>query len=89
MKAQCETEDIYIEKEAEIPEIEILRTINENETNIGLLELLIETEKEKINKHDSRIEIEKIKNTTHMARAASAVPHQPDSTNPTHPPVLT
>ena len=47
MKAQCETEDIYIEKEAEIPEIEILRTINENETNIGLLELLIETEKEK------------------------------------------
>ena len=24
-----------------------------------------------------------------MARAASAVPHQPDSTNPTHPPVLT
>ena len=46
MKAQCETEDIYIEKKAEIPEIEILRTINENETNIGLLELLIETEKE-------------------------------------------
>lgn len=46
-------------------------------------------EKEKINKHDSRIEIEKIKNTTHIARAASAVPHQPDSTNPTHPPVLT
>ena len=36
-------------------------------------------EKEKINKHDSRIEIEKIKNTTHMARAASAIlQHQPD-----------
>ena len=35
------------------------------------------------------VEIEKIKNTIHMARAASAVPHQPDSTNPTHPPVLT
>ena len=47
MKAQCETEDIYIEKEAEIPENEIYKLICDNENYIGLLELLVETEKEK------------------------------------------
>lgn len=41
------------------------------------------TRKRKTNEHDSRIEIEKIKNTTHMARAASAVlQHQLDSPYP-------
>ena len=47
MKAQCETEEIYIEKEAEVPENEIYKLICDNETNIELLKLLIETEKEK------------------------------------------
>lgn len=46
-KAQCETEEIYIEKEAEIPENEIYKLICDNENYIGLLELLVETEKEK------------------------------------------
>ncbi len=47
MKAQCETEEIYIEKEAEFPKNEIFKMIEDNEIYIGLLELLIETEKEK------------------------------------------
>ena len=46
-KAQCETEEIYIEKEAEIPENEIYKLICDDENYIGLLELLVETEKEK------------------------------------------
>ena len=46
-KAQCETEEIYIEKEAEIPGNEIYKLICDNENYIGLLELLVETEKEK------------------------------------------
>lgn len=46
-KAQCETEEIYIEKETEIPENEIYKLICDNENYIGLLELLVETEKEK------------------------------------------
>lgn len=46
-KAQCETEEIYIEKEAKIPENEIYKLICDNENYIGLLELLVETEKEK------------------------------------------
>ena len=47
MKAQCETEEIYIERQAEIPDSEIFKKIEDNEIYIGLLELLIETEKEK------------------------------------------
>ncbi len=47
MKAQCETEEIYIEKEAEFPENEIFKMIEDNEIYIGLLDLLVETEKEK------------------------------------------
>ena len=47
MKAQCETEEIYIERQAEIPDSEIFKKVEDNEIYIGLFELLIETEKEK------------------------------------------
>ena len=47
MKAQCETEEIYIERQAEIPDSIIYEKIEDNEMYINLLDLLMQTEKEK------------------------------------------